>query len=101
MTSKILTFNEVIENDAKKTFSKRMVPAQPQEVGKEYVAPSDRQLAAQLSHGIATLQTAMDSASKAGLIVEPTFKSVSGRFNEFGVSIDSYICSVDIYRKLS
>ena len=43
----------------------------------------------------------MDAASKAGLIIEPTFKSVSGRFNEFGVSIDSYICSVEIYRKLS
>lgn len=32
---------------------------------------------------------------------EPEFRSVNGRFNEFGVSVDSYICSVHIYRKLS
>ncbi len=43
----------------------------------------------------------MDLAIKAGLIVEPHFKSVSGRFNEFDVSVDSYICSVQIYRKLA
>ena len=43
----------------------------------------------------------MDLAIKAGLIVEPDCKSVIGRFNEFGVSVDSYICSDQIYRKLA
>lgn len=104
-----MTFNEVVEkaaaeqtaDDAKKTFSKRQTPMRPQAVEQEYVIPNDRELSVQLTHGIAKLQDAMDSASKAGLIIEPTFKSVSGRFNEFGVSIDSYICGVEIYRKLS
>ncbi len=104
-----MTFNEVVEkaaaektaDDAKKTFSKHQAPIRPQEVEQEYVRSSDRKLATHLSLGIAKLQDAMDSASKAGLIIEPTFKSVSGRFNEFGVSIDSYICGVEIYRKLS
>ena len=43
----------------------------------------------------------MDAAIQAGLIVEPSFKTVSGRFNEFGVSVDSDLCSVQIYRKLA
>ncbi len=109
MTSTLMTFNEVVEqaaadktaDDARKTFSKRQAPMRPQAVEPEYVIPSDRELTSRLSQGIAKLQEAMDSASKGGLIVEPTFKSVSGRFNEFGVSMDSYICSVEIFRKLS
>ena len=109
MPSKLLTFNEVVEraaadkmaDDAKNIFSKRQATVRPQAVELEYVVPSDRELSTKLSRGIAKLQDAMDAASKAGLIIEPTFKSVSGRFNEFGVSIDSYICSVEIYRKLS
>ena len=40
------------------------------------------------------------AAILAGLIVEPSFKSISGRFNEFGVSMESYVCSAEIYRKL-
>ena len=47
------------------------------------------------------LQDAMDAAIRGGLIVEPSFKTVSGRFNEFGVSVDSHICNVQIYRKLA
>ena len=109
MTSKLLTFNEVVEkasahetaDGAKQTFSNRQAPARPQLVDREYVVPSDRELAARLTQGIAKLQEAMDAASKAGLIVEPSFKSIGGRFTEVGVSIDSYICSVEIYRKLT
>ncbi len=43
----------------------------------------------------------MDAAIKAGLIVEPEFKAVSGCFNEFGVLVGSHICAAQIYRKLA
>ncbi len=109
MASTLLTFNEVVEKalsdnlaeDSRNTFSKRNAAARPQEVGDHYVTRGDRELSKGVSRAIATLQDAMDEASRAGLIIEPTFKSISGRFNEIGVSIDSYICSVEIYRKLS
>ena len=109
MASTLLSFNEVIEKaisggaaeDTKNTFSRRDAAARPQAVGDNYVMRGDRELSKGVSRSIATLQEAMDDASRAGLIVEPTFKSISGRFNEFGVSVDSYICSVDIYRKLA
>ncbi len=61
----------------------------------------DRELAQRVSQAIAELQDAIDAAILAGLIVEPSFKPISGRFNEFGVSMDSYVCNVEIYRKLS
>ena len=109
MVNKLLIFNEVVEKsvsgqtakDSEKTSSKQNTPARPKAVAKDHVPPSDHELAANLTRAIATLQEAMDTASRAGLIVEPSFKSISGRFNEYGVSVDSYICSVEIYRKLS
>lgn len=106
MTSALITFNQVVESAgagkaAQNAFSKRDAAARPQEVGDHYVTRSDRALSKGVSQAIATLQDAMDEASRAGLIIEPAFKSISGRFNEIGVSIDSYICSVEIYRKLS
>lgn len=109
MASKLLIFNEVVEKaisgktakGGKKAFSQRAAPAKPREVAKDYVVPSDRVLSIRITQSIADLQEAMDAAGKAGLIVEPSFKSISGRFNEYGVSVDSHICSVEIYRKLS
>jgi hypothetical protein len=109
MASKLLIFNEVtrkaesveMAGDSRKTFSKRKAPARPKAVTKDYVVPSDRELSSRVTQAIAELQDAMDAASRAGLIIEPSFKSVTGRFNEFGVSVESYICSVEIYRKLS
>ena len=109
MASKLLIFNEGVRetesgkpaDEVKKTFSKRKAPARPKAVIKDYVVSSDRELSSRVTQAIADLQDAMDSASRAGLIIEPSFKSISGRFNEFGVSVESYICSVEIYRKLS
>ncbi len=102
MTSPLLSFYEVADKPAvEETFSELKTLARPREVTQDYVLPGDRQLATHLTLGISKLQDAMDSASKAGLIIEPTFKSISGRFNEFGVSVDSYVCNVELYRKLS
>ena len=111
MASELVTFSQVVakaqagavaNNDETEGFGKRQKPvARPEPVAEAYIAPSDRGLATQITAAIAGLQDAMDAAIKAGLIVEPEFKSVSSRFNEFCVSVDSHICSVQIYRKLA
>ena len=102
MTSTLLSLYEVADRpDAEETLNEPKASARPQAVVQNYVRPSDRELALNLNQGVARLQDSMDAASKAGLIIEPTFKSISGRFNEFGVSIDSYVCNVELYRKLS
>lgn len=102
MTSPLLSFYEVADKPAvEETFSEPKTLSRPREVTADYGLPSDRVLAHKLTQGIARLQDTMDAASKAGLIIEPTFKSISGRFNEFGVSVDSYVCNVELYRKLS
>ena len=98
MTSQLLSFYEIADEE---TLSEPKLSARPQAVVQDYVLPSDRVLARNLNQGTAKLQDAMDAATKAGLIIEPTFKSISGRFNEFGVSVDSYVCTVELYRKLS
>ncbi len=98
MTSQLLSFYEIADEE---TLSEPKPSARPQAVVQDYVLPSDRVLARNLNQGAARFQDAMDAATKAGLIIEPTFKSISGRFNEFGVSVDSYVCTVELYRKLS
>ena len=108
MASKLLIFNEAAEpapsentaKEATKTFSKR-IPSRPMEVAQDHAVASDRELSVKVTQAIANLQDAMDCASRAGLLIEPSFKSITGRFNEFGVSVNSYVCSVEIYRKLS
>jgi len=62
---------------------------------------SDKELAEQIITAMRALQDAMDSAVLAGLIVEPTFTLVPNRFSEMGVSTESHILNVQIYRKLS
>ena len=58
-------------------------------------------MAQRITPAIGELQDAIDAAILAGLIVEPSFKPISGRFNEFGVSVESYVCNVQTYRKLA
>ena len=63
--------------------------------------PTDRVIALRVTGAIGEIQDAIDAAILAGLMVEPSFKQVSGRFNEFGVSMESYLCNIQIYRKLA
>jgi hypothetical protein len=67
-------------------------PARPQ---------TDKELADAIIASMRALQDAMDSAVLAGLLVEPTITLVPNRFNEMGVSTESFILNVQIYRKLS
>ncbi len=110
MASELVTFSQVVaqarEGEAANKaemegFGKRQTPTRPEPVEENYVAPSDRELAIAITRSIAQLQDAMDAAIRGGLIVEPSFKTVSGRFNEFGISVDSHICTIQIYRKLA
>ena len=75
--------------------------SRPEAVDEAYGRPSDRRLARYVTQAIANLQDTVDRAVRAGLMVEPSFKSVGNRFNEFGVSVDSYIFTVAMYRKLA
>ena len=115
MSSALITFNEARTragqmrdgeaepaNGAK--FSKRTKQTQLASVDVEKSRddrPTDRETALRVTGAIGELQDAIDAAILAGLMVEPSFKSISGRFNEFGVSMESYVCSVQIYRKLA
>ncbi|MEM7123172.1 MAG: hypothetical protein AAF563_17965 [Pseudomonadota bacterium] len=62
---------------------------------------SDRELADAALLAAKKLQDAMDDAIKAGLIVEPTVKMVENRFASVGVSSDSYLLNLNVWRKLS
>ena len=43
----------------------------------------------------------MDAALMAGLIVEPSFKLVENRQTPSGMRIDSFVCNVRTYRRLT
>jgi len=63
--------------------------------------PKDREYATRVLKALHALQAAIDAASVAGLIVEPSFKSYPNRFQELGCDADSYVAKVEIYRKLA
>ena len=46
------------------------------------------------------LNVAMETASKAGLIVEPSFSKTSSRFGDLGVAKETFIVNVKVFRKL-
>ena len=62
---------------------------------------SDRELAADVMARLHDFQEAMDRAILAGLIVEPSFQPVGNRFNNVGVSAESFLVKVKILRRLS
>ncbi len=63
--------------------------------------PDDRDLADRILRCCAELQEAMDTAVLAGLIVEPSFSRIEGRLTKSGVKVDSFACSVKVFRKLA
>ena len=114
MSLKVITFSQVVakahdhEKNHADVDSGYETHAGPLEAGAaefadsgDYQRLSDRDLASHVGNAIASLQEAMDAAVRAGLMIEPSFKEVSGRFKEFGVSVNSYICAVQIFRKLT
>lgn len=62
---------------------------------------SDRELADAALAAVKQLQDAMDDLIKAGLTVEPAIKIVENRFSNVGLSVDSYLINLNVWRKLS
>ena len=65
------------------------------------MSSSDRDLAERVSRAAVELQEAMDSCLLAGLIVESNFVDVGNRLTRFGTRIDSSVCNVRVFRKLT
>ena len=65
------------------------------------MSSSDRDLAERVSRAALELQEAMDSCLLAGLIVESNFVEVGNRLTRFGTRIDSSVCNVRVFRKLT
>ncbi len=63
--------------------------------------PADEDLAARVVRAVGELQDSMDAAILAGLIVEPSFQKLGGRFESYGVTRDSFVCEAHVYRKLA
>ncbi len=63
--------------------------------------PDDRDLADRILRACNELQEAMDTAVLAGLIIEPSFARIEGRLTRAGVKVDSFACSVKVFRKLA
>ena len=73
----------------------------PGKVSRGEMSFSDLDLAERISRAVVELQEAMDSCLLAGLIVEPNFVDVDSRLTRFGTRIDSSVCNVRVFRKLT
>lgn len=60
----------------------------------------DQEIASAIVSAVRSLNEAMDDAIKAGLIVEANVSVAQGRFEDIGISADSYIANVKVFRKL-
>ncbi len=63
--------------------------------------PKDRQIAGAVLKALHQLQEAFDTAILAGLIVEPSFKRLPNRFTDRGSDAESFVATVDVFRKLA
>ncbi len=63
-------------------------------------SPRDIALSTRVLKAIRDLQAALDGAACAGLIIEPSLKRYPDRFRELGSDVESYVVTVEIYRKL-
>ncbi len=62
---------------------------------------SDAQIAEKIHLAVAQIQETMDAALMAGLIVEPSFSLIENRQTRWGVRLDSFVCNVRTYRRLT
>jgi hypothetical protein len=60
----------------------------------------DRAIADAILQAVRLLNQSLDDAVKAGLMVEPTFATASRRFDDMGITAQSYIANVKVFRKL-
>jgi len=62
---------------------------------------TDVELADRIARAVLSLQEATDAALLAGLVVEPNFTQVNNRLTRYGTRIDSFVCSLHVYRKVT
>ena len=62
--------------------------------------PKDAELASKVLKASHQLQRAMDQAALAGIIIEPHFQPTPDRFAEFGSNVETFLCQIQMYRKL-
>ena len=65
------------------------------------VGLTDQEIAATLQRGVATIQDAMDTAQMAGLVIEPSFSLIENRLAPCGMRLDSFVCIVHSFRRLT
>ena len=65
------------------------------------IGRSDAQIAEKIQQAVVLMQETMDAALMAGLIVEPGFNLIENRQTPWGVHIDSFVCNVRTYRRLT
>ena len=75
-------------------------PDEPSGPMPEIRQQSDAEIADQVVNAVNRVQEVMDQAILAGLVVEPGFKRIENRLTQSGMRLDSYVCSVRVFRKL-
>ena len=81
--------------------SKLTVYTNPEPALEDGGEPKDRGIARAVLNALHQLQETFDTATLAGLIVEPSFKRLPNRFSDRGSDAESYLASVEVYRKLA
>ena len=61
----------------------------------------DAELSSRINQAVGSLQEVMDAALLAGLIVEPEFRFMENRLSSSGMRVDSNVCEVRVYRKIT
>ncbi len=62
---------------------------------------TDHEIGEMLNRGIATIQEAMDTAQMAGVVIEPSFSLIENRLAPCGMRLDSFVCKVHSFRRLT
>ena len=62
---------------------------------------SDGEISELINRAVGAVQEAMDEAVLAGLIVEPRFSLIERRDTPRGAMMESFVCEVGTYRRLT
>ena len=62
---------------------------------------TDHEISELLNRATATIQDAMDTAQMAGVVIEPSFALIENRLAPCGMRLDSFVCMVRSFRRLT
>ncbi len=69
--------------------------------GQRTAGLTDHEIGEMLNRGIAAIQAAMDKAQMAGIVIEPSFSLIENRLAPCGMRLDSFVCMVHSFRRLT